>query len=159
MADPITITFDTVKLDSRLMRLAQTLTDVTPMLEEIGMIGERTIKRNFKDGGRPDKWPTSTRARKQGGQTLMDTGNLRSSVSHQVMGKEVAVGSNVLYGPIHHFGGTIRPKSGKYLRFPNPSGEGWIFAKSVTIPARPWLVFHKQTAGAFNSVIRRHVEK
>ncbi len=158
MADPISISFDTVKMDARLLKLARTLGDVTPMLDEIGMAGVRAIKRNFKEGGRPEKWKTSARAREQGGQTLMDTGNLRSSVTHEVQGREVAVGSNVLYGPIHHFGGVIKPIRGKFLRFANPSGDGFIFARSVTIIARPWLVFPPSSASIFNSIIRKHVE-
>lgn len=37
----------------------------------------------------------------------------------------------------HEKGGTIKPKNGKYLRF-QIDGK-WIMARSVTIPARPYL--------------------
>ena len=171
MADPITISFDTVKLDSRLMKLARTLGDLNPMLEELGMVGERIVKQNFKAGGRPDKWkPSQTRQRdakagkareskglpSRGQRTLVDTGNLQSSVGYQVTGREVAVGSNVIYGPVHHFGGTIQPKRGKFLRFATASG--WVMTPSVTMPARPWLVFPPGSDRKFNAVIRSKVE-
>ncbi|MBU2713732.1 phage virion morphogenesis protein [Zooshikella sp. WH53] len=38
---------------------------------------------------------------------------------------------------IHQFGGTIKPKNGRYLVF--PLGEQTIFAKEVNIPARPFM--------------------
>lgn len=80
-----------------------------------------------------------------------------------------AIGTNLEYGPIHEFGGTIRPKKGKYLAIPvggsnykdsprnhprlrakktgsgrmvlvSPNGEvRYVLVQSVTIPARPYL--------------------
>lgn len=76
------------------------------------------------------------------------------------------VGTNLEYGPIHEFGGTIRPKKGKYLAIPigslkgSPVGKGlhlrkargstlllvdsagdaqYVLKESVTIPAKPYL--------------------
>jgi phage gpG-like protein len=76
------------------------------------------------------------------------------------------IGTNVEYGPIHEFGGTIRAKNGKYLAIPigslkgSPVGKGlhlrktrgntlllvdsageaqYVLKQSVTIPARPYL--------------------
>ena len=157
MTDGITIVPEYAKLDTRLMKLAAALGNTSPMLEEIGIAGERAVKVNFKSGGRPDKWRISARARKQGGQTLMDTGNLRGSVSHEIEGRAVLVGSNVKYGPVHHFGATITAKRAKFLRFKTP--DGFVTTKSVTIPARPWLVLSPKSFGRFNEVIRTHVEK
>lgn len=44
----------------------------------------------------------------------------------------------VRYALIHELGGTITPKTAKALAIPLPDG-GVAFAKSVTIPARPYL--------------------
>jgi phage gpG-like protein len=59
----------------------------------------------------------------------------------------VAVGTNVVYAPIHEFGGTIpariiRPKNSSVLAWRGP--DGMRFARFVrfpgaTIPARPYL--------------------
>jgi len=88
-------------------------------------------------------------------------GGLRRSIMAQynLPQLEARVGPSVIYGRIHEFGGVIRPKKGKYLRFivyggnyrgPDPrrkrladmlaGDEGRVvFAKQVTIPARPYL--------------------
>ena len=44
---------------------------------------------------------------------------------------------DVRYALIHELGGVIRPVAAKALAF--KIGDRWVFAKSVTIPARPYL--------------------
>lgn len=157
MTGPISISVDTAQLDAALLRKASLLHDPSAMLEEIGILAERSVKQNFKAGGRPEKWKPSARARAQGGQTLVDTNNLQRSITHQISGGEVAIGTNVLYAPVHHFGTVIRAKGAKSLRFEIP-GVGWRTAKSVTIPARPFLLLQAQDYKRINSIIRKHVE-
>ena len=156
--DGISIKTDYGKLDARLLKLSEKLADPTPMLEQIGEAGEKAVKRNFREGGVPEKWKVSRRAAAQNGQTLIDNGvtGLVGSVTFDIQGRTVRIGSNVIYGRIHHFGGTITPKNGKFLRF--KGADGWVTKKSVTIPARPWLVLHKQAFGRFNAIIKQHVE-
>ena len=50
---------------------------------------------------------------------------------------DVTVETNLLYAAIHQYGGTIKPKNGKYLAF--QLGSQTVFAKEVTIPARPFM--------------------
>ncbi len=98
-----------------------------------------TQKRIQTGIGTDDKpWQKSWRARVQGGQTLRDTGRLHNSICARVQGNKITVGTNVVYAPILHFGGTIKPKSGKYLTFRTPLG-GWVKVKAVYIPPRPYL--------------------
>lgn len=47
------------------------------------------------------------------------------------------IGVKLKYGPIHEFGGIIRPKRFKFLHWKDETGEH--FAKKVKIPARPYL--------------------
>lgn len=49
--------------------------------------------------------PTSKAAAKRGGKTLLDKGHLRDSYTYQLSGATLAVGSNMVYAAIHHFGG------------------------------------------------------
>jgi phage gpG-like protein len=51
----------------------------------------------------------------------------------------VTVGTDRVYAAIHQLGGVIRPKNGGLLVF-NVGGRT-IFAKKVTIPARPFFPF------------------
>jgi phage gpG-like protein len=70
------------------------------------------------------------------------TGALVGSIS-TVLGKmlsheaEASVGPTVIYGRIHELGGIIRPAKAKALRF-QVDGH-WVAARSVHIPARPYL--------------------
>ncbi len=50
----------------------------------------------------------------------------------------VNIGTNVIYGRIHEFGGRITPISAPYLRFKTLDGH-WHSVKEVNIPARPFL--------------------
>jgi phage gpG-like protein len=75
---------------------------------------------------------------------LIDTSNLVNSIdvapskASSDTAAEVAVGTGVVYAAIHEFGGVINAKAGKFLSWVNKEGKR-IFAKSVHIPARPYL--------------------
>jgi phage gpG-like protein len=88
----------------------------------------------------------SVRGGGSAGQPLRDTGRLNRSITSKADGQGVTVGTNVKYAPTHQFGAIIRPKNpSKFLVFPGPDGEK-IFAKKVTIPARPFLPLRRNTA-------------
>lgn len=113
--------------------------DMTPLHKEIGEILVSSIGRSFRKGGRynpskePDQyaggsatWLKSARASEDSGVTLMQRGILAKSVTYRADARSVTIGTNLVYGAIHHFGGEAGRKiDGKY---------------SVTLPARPWLV-------------------
>lgn len=68
-------------------------------------------------------------------------GGLQGSITFQVSGTSIEVGTNKVYGAVHQFGATIVPKQAKALVFRMGSGGGLVHAKKVTIPARPYLGF------------------
>jgi phage gpG-like protein len=47
------------------------------------------------------------------------------------------VGTNLKYARIHEFGGIIRPKKKKALRF--KIGDKWVMVKRVVMPKRPYF--------------------
>lgn len=77
------------------------------------------------------------------GQPLVDTGALRSSIAVKADGQGVTVGTNKVQAPVHQFGATIRPKSVGRLVFQGPNGAV-VFAKKVTIPARPFMPLRRE---------------
>ena len=91
--------------------------DLMPHYNEIGEILVRSVDRNFREGGRCEigadgefvggatHWITSGRAERDSGQTLMDTGQLATSITKEVTSSGVTIGTNKVYGAIHHFGG------------------------------------------------------
>lgn len=69
------------------------------------------------------------------------TGALRNSIRTEsrmtATGAEAEVGPHVVYARIQEFGGTIRPVRASRLHFQIDGRD--IFAKQVTIPARPYM--------------------
>jgi len=84
---------------------------------------------------------TSKKRMGKHGEIGVKSGHLRRSVHSKVQDEgDKIIGmlySNVVYARIHELGGTIRPRTKKYLRF-KVNGK-WVSKKEVTIPARPYL--------------------
>ncbi|MFZ1680361.1 MAG: phage virion morphogenesis protein [Rhizobiaceae bacterium] len=110
-----------------------------PMFDEIGTRLVGSTQQRFEDEAGPDgsPWPRSIRAQFDGGKTLTDSKYLRKSFAHEAGDDRVAVGTTAVYAAIHQFGGTIRAKTARGLRF--RVAGGFVSKQSVTIPARPFL--------------------
>lgn len=126
--------------------------DLKPALEASGTLIETNISLRFDSGRGPGgiPWPVSRRAAEDGGKTLIKSGSLRESITHETREAEVEVGTAAnaagdagRYAAVHQFGATIRPKRGEFLIFTSPGGR-LIFTREVTIPARPFIGFDDQ---------------
>lgn len=128
------------KLIEFMRRVEKQVEDPSDLWRDIGDILVHNTQERFRTGiGTDDRpWQKSWRAQVQGGQTLRDTGRLHNSILVRISGNKIVVGTNVVYAPLMHFGGTIKSKNGTYLKFKTPLG-GWVQLKSITIPARPFL--------------------
>lgn len=60
------------------------------------------------------------------------TGNLRRSITKQILPGVAVVGTNLVYAAIQEFGGVIVPRAAKMLRF-KIDGK-YVFARKVKIP-------------------------
>ncbi len=80
-----------------------------------------------------NKWASNLR----GGQILTLRGFLQKSITSQADENIAEVGTNVKYGAIHQYGGTIKARLKNFLCF--NVNQSWVKKKSVTIPARPYL--------------------
>lgn len=141
----VTITVDTKPVAAMLRQLAERMDKLAPVMAEIGDVVVNQTDEAFERGASPGgaRWPRSGRVRVHGGQTLIDTGRLRNSITRRVASTSVEVGSNVVYAAIQQLGGrtaphVIRPRRKKALAF-----GGRVF-RSVNhpgsnIPARPFL--------------------
>ena len=65
------------------------------------------------------------------------TGTLRRSIIEYATSNNIEIWSNLIYAPIHEFGGVIVPVRAKYLTFK----VNWkrVRTKKVIMPARPYL--------------------
>ncbi len=150
---------DIERLNNKLAALAGL--DTRPLLPIIGaMVESQTRKRISEEGPGPDDedWPewstqyAESRAKKH--KLLQSSGSLIDSLGHLVTGNEVEIGTNLVYGAIHQFGGTIKPKNKKALRLP-----GGKLVKSVTIPARPYLGISEENENELLAVVDSWIDK
>lgn len=114
----VTFVVDDQAMQAAFGRLADAVTDMRPVMDEIGMGLASRVRTTFEHEASPwgDKWPglkATLRGRRMkgtGAQILRDTGRLANSISHTVTGNSVDVSTDVEYAAIHNFGGTIQRK-------------------------------------------------
>jgi len=101
--------------------------DMTPLFETLGQYLRTSWRRRFRTNVGPDgtAWRRSQRAARDNGQTLVDRGHMRDSVTFRAGPREVAVGSNDVRAAIHNFGGR--------------TGRGG----NTILPARPFIGLSK----------------
>lgn len=93
----------------------------------------------------PDRqpWLPSKRALEQGGKTLRDTSRLLSSITWVALPDGVSWGTNVVYGPMMHYGG-------KKALFPHLWGD---------IAPRPFLGMNDDDQATVLNIINRIVSE
>jgi len=105
------------------------------LAEAIGMAMVAATGRRFEGGVDPEgkPWKPSSGP----GQTLIQGGHLRDSVTYEASSEQVVWGSNRKYAAIHQYGGEIVPKTAKKLMF--RVGGKTAAVDKVTIPQRAYL--------------------
>ncbi len=126
-------------------RAAMAVAHPAPLLRQIGLVLQHGAQERFRSGEDPEGKPWAPllpayAAVKRGPSILVGSGmagGLQGSITFDTGANHVAVGSNKVYAAVHQFGAVIKPKAGGGLRF-RLAGR-WVFARQVTIPARPYL--------------------
>ena len=125
------------------------------LMKTIGVALVEVTQQRFETGTEPygARWAPLNPAYamiKRGPGILRASGMLQRTITSQVAGNQVAVGSNRIYAAVHQFGAVIKPKNGKALAFNlggGPAGKKGkpgtrlVLARSVRIPQRPYLGF------------------
>jgi phage virion morphogenesis protein len=126
-------------------RLAAVMADTTSVMRAIGTGLVANTHDRFDAAQDPDgkAWAPlepNYAASKRGPGILRESamrGGLQGSITHRSGRAEVEVGTNKIYGATHQFGNVITAKGGGFLVF--KIGGTLVKARSVTIPARPYL--------------------
>ncbi|WP_224825597.1 phage virion morphogenesis protein [Cognatishimia sp. MH4019] len=136
-------------------RAAQAIERVTgfdrfELMDVIGRLVQLQTRRRLKSekiGPNGELWPHN----RKGSAPLYASGALHDSIDYQTGLGQVTIGSPLIYAAIHHFGGVIKAKIGKALAF--MAGNKKVFAKSVTMPARPYLGISPANAREIEDVV------
>jgi len=136
------------------------------LLAAAGSIVRESVRTNFAAGGRPTKWKA---IKARDGQPLRDTGRLQNSITSQVSGDAVYVGTNVKYAAVHQFGakkgsfGTVvarvrehqRTRGGKtYTVRPHTRKQRLPWGD---IPARPFLMVHDEDRVEIEAILADYI--
>ena len=83
------------------------------------------------------------------------SGELKRSIRVlDIDGQSAKVGSDLVYAPIHEFGGTIRPNKGEVMRY--KIGGQWVSMRGVTIKESRYLRKAARTVeGKVLEIVRR----
>lgn len=182
----ISVTINEQEMQGKFSALRRKLTDLTPVMRDIGEDYAKAVEGNFASQSGPDGTPWAplspkTRKRKRGPSILTEKHHLRGSVHYQAAAASVAIGvsGGIPYAAVHQFGGTTQmPGRGQVLHFKMfKSGKRkgrTLFSKpskadramkvmrgahSITIPARPYLAQNQGKDMALSERDRRMVLK
>lgn len=132
----LVIDVDGVLPGDMLARLADGSADTLPLMSHIGSVLENGILERLQTTKTaPDGTPWAPN--RAGTPILVDSGNLLTTVGFFATPNEVEVGASAPYAHVHQEGAVIKPKSKSMLRF--MVGGRAVFAREVTIPARPFV--------------------
>ena len=136
----------TVELDARdLERLAEALhrasrAERRRLTTALAAVGESGARERITAGGpgpQGEVWPPRAPGAPSSKKLLNRDGHLHDSITSSANTHTARWGSNRVYARIHQLGGIITPRAGRVLRF--MLGDQAVFARRVTIPARPYL--------------------
>lgn len=159
------------QIERTLGRLVGTLEDFDVLLGSIGIYLESSTLQRFEDQSGPDgrAWQQSERAKRDGGKTLIDSSQLRSSITHRVSGKRVEVGTNKVYAGVHQFGMNETVSVSSHTRTVNsafgialPGGLTYTvnaFERIMNMPARPFLGLSGEDEAEIGFIIEDHLSQ
>lgn len=139
------------------------------------MIFDSEGRYNGRSGWKPLKF--------RQGMILSKTGALRRSVAPrndgknpardrgtilEFQGSKIVIGTSLIYAGLQNFGGVVKAKNAKALKIPTEKrmpggkrigGKWYIFRKSVTVPARPFLDWTSQDQSELNVTLQNKVRE
>ena len=96
----------------RIQDILSRVNNPAPLLVILGRLGLASVRQNFADSGRPEKW-ADVEASRPGGDPLRDSGRMMNSFSRnssdliwEAEDYSLAFGTNVEYAGVHNFGYT-----------------------------------------------------
>lgn len=156
----VSIVIDASSIDGALEKLRPILEfEPAELMSAIGAMGEmQTRRRISSEKTSPDgaAWPPNLK----GTSILVETGqHLLASVAHSSSAEQAEWGASWEFAHVHQDGMTITPRNARYLAVPAAAfgaGDGVRYAKSVTIPARPFVGISDANAQEIIDLVTDH---
>lgn len=167
MASFINATLDDHKFDALIEVMNDHAVHLKPVLAAVGNLAVKSVKQNFRVGGRPNRWAEPEKAK---GKPMIGSGVLMRSIHYKVDNDESGVTimtGKQKYAAILHFGGKtpaheIRPKNKSALSF-TWKGVPVIYGKvnhpGSKIPARPYMLLQDEDIKVIENMMIQHIVK
>lgn len=114
-----------ISLDSlagNLLEIERRSVNLLPVMQAGRIMAVSEVQRRFQTGTdvRGASWPPLRFPRPSGGnpKPLLNNGLLRASITGAETQESITVGTNAVQANLMHFGGTVRPKKGRFLAIP-----------------------------------------
>jgi len=167
MSDFINADVDIGRFNALIAIMRRNSVNTRPVMAAVGNLVVKSVRQNFREEGRPDKWQQS---RKPKGRTLLGTGALMKGIHYELDNDGTAVTVKTgpqKYAAIHQFGGNtgahdIVARNRKALRF--TVGGMILYRKSVhhpgsRIPARPYMLLQDEDVKVIENMMIQHIVK
>jgi phage virion morphogenesis protein len=151
----------------RWLKRAATRGASSELWADIGEELVQAVQKNFDEqSAAGDPWAPLTaqyRAARAAGNILTVSSRLRNSITYHPSRDSVLIGTTVVYGAIHQFGGktkphTIRPRRKKALFWPGARHPvKLVNHPGSEIPARPYLVWSDDDWERVSRIIKEHL--
>jgi phage gpG-like protein len=156
--DGIAFRLEVTGLDAALARIAAAgRLEFYELLDGLSRQGVDQTKRRIeieKTSPEGAAWPKTTDGRAA---LFVGGTHLARSIDHAVSGDAAIWGSGWIGARVHQFGAVIKPVNARFLAF--TIGGQKIFAKKVTIPARPYLGVSAQNAVELEETAARFIAR
>ena len=97
------------------------------LFEDIGYTVAGNIRTRWEEGeGLEGKWRISGRVKRGGGTTLRKDSHLLDSMTYNVLPNGLEIGTNKVYGAIHHFGGDIHREARMHRTYFRQGRDGTV---------------------------------
>jgi len=152
---------DLTELEALISRIEKRIGTPKPALQIIGGIVLRSVRQNFMQGGRPDKW---VKSKKPSGRTLIATRRLMMSINRKLNATSVEIGTNTEYAAVHQFGDdrVVSVRAHKRVGvFGDKSRTANIptHKRKQNMPARPFLMVQDEDWAAINTAMQDYLTK
>lgn len=166
MADFINATIEQHEFDKVIKIMKDRAVRLRPIMAVTGNMVVKSVRRNFREGGSPEKWEKS---KKPKGMTLIGTGALMKGIHYELDNDGAAVTIKTgpqKYAAIHQFGGTTAPheiqaRNFKALGFMR-GGEKVHYRKvnhpGSNIPARPYMLLQDEDIENIKTVMLEYLK-
>jgi len=165
----LSIKIDGSRVDRNLRRIERRLGNLRPVMAAIGQLAVTSIRRNFEEGGRPEKWrplkastirgqwTAGNRARKRK-RAVKAGGKFSAGYKRFAAGKKVLIRSGRLLRSINARPGRRQVWVGtnlKYAAIHHFGGRAGRGHKTI-IPARPFLMLQAEDHQEIRALLARH---